>query len=65
MTTQADLALVILAGEDPRALEQTLTTALEAGARLLAAASDKPWGDIVAYVEDPAGNVCALAEPAR
>lgn len=42
-------------------VDEALTTALAAGGRLLAAASDKPWGDTVAYVEDPAGNVCALA----
>lgn len=34
-----------------------------AGARLLSAAAPRPWGDRVAYLADPEGNVLALAKP--
>ena len=32
-----------------------------AGGRLLAEASEKPWGDTAAYFADPDGNVIAVA----
>jgi len=32
-----------------------------AGARLLAEAEPKPWGDVAAYFADPDGNVIAVA----
>jgi predicted enzyme related to lactoylglutathione lyase len=34
------------------------------GARLLAAAEPKPWGDLAAYFADPDGNVIAVATEA-
>jgi uncharacterized glyoxalase superfamily protein PhnB len=34
-----------------------------AGARLLAAPAERDWGDIVAYMSDPDGNIIALARP--
>ncbi len=37
----------------------------EAGARLLAARSQKPWGDEATYFADPDGNVVVLARELR
>lgn len=37
--------------------------AIDAGARLLSAASPRPWGDDVAYLADPDGHLLALAVP--
>jgi predicted enzyme related to lactoylglutathione lyase len=34
-----------------------------AGARLLAARSDKPWGDAATYFADPDGHVLVVARP--
>jgi len=37
--------------------------ALDAGARMLSPCAPRDWGDDVAYVEDPDGNVIAFARP--
>ena len=41
----------------------TRARVVPAGGQLLADAQRKPWGDEVAYVLDPDGNVLALARP--
>lgn len=35
-----------------------------AGARLLSAAEQRPWGEVAAYFADPDGNVVVVAAPA-
>lgn len=45
-------------------VDRDVRTAVRAGGRLLSAAADRPWGERVAYVQDPAGNVCALGHRA-
>lgn len=42
-------------------LGSAVARALGAGGRLLSAEAARPWGDTVAYLSDPDGNVCALA----
>jgi lactoylglutathione lyase len=44
-------------------IEAASDRALRAGARLLDASQVRAWGDLVAYVSDPDGNVIALARP--
>ena len=44
-------------------LARTLERLDRAGARLLSPLAPRPWGDEVAYVADPDGNVLALARP--
>jgi catechol 2,3-dioxygenase-like lactoylglutathione lyase family enzyme len=41
--------------------DRTVRRALEHGGKLLDGRSVRPWGDEVAYVADPDGNVVALA----
>jgi len=47
----------------PGDLVQAVERALAAGARLLSPIARRDWGDDVAYVADPDGNVIALARP--
>jgi catechol 2,3-dioxygenase-like lactoylglutathione lyase family enzyme len=47
----------------PGDLEPAVERALAAGARLLRPVSPRDWGDDVAYLADPDGNVIALAQP--
>jgi predicted enzyme related to lactoylglutathione lyase len=42
-------------------LPAAVASAVSAGARVLSPASMRPWGDEVAYLADPDGNVVALA----
>jgi predicted enzyme related to lactoylglutathione lyase len=44
-------------------VEATIARALTAGARILSPLLWRAWGDNVAYVADPDGNVVALAKP--
>jgi lactoylglutathione lyase len=43
-------------------LNGMVARACEAGATLLSAAADRPWGERVAYVSDPEGTVVAFAQ---
>jgi len=43
----------------------TLARATAVGGRLLSPAAPRDWGDEVAYLTDPDGNVVALARPSR
>lgn len=43
-------------------LEAVLARASDAGAKMLSAPSERPWGDRVGYVADPDGYVVAFAE---
>ncbi|MBI2920942.1 MAG: VOC family protein [Planctomycetes bacterium] len=45
-------------------LEGAVARAAAAGARLLSPAAPREWGDTVAYLADPDGNVLALARAA-
>lgn len=54
----AELYLIV---ED---LEGAVARASGAGARLLSPAAPRDWGDTVAYLADPDGNVLALARTA-
>ena len=45
-------------------LDDAVALAVRAGARVLSAAALRDWGDEVAYLSDPCGNVLALARPA-
>lgn len=40
-----------------------VSTAVEAGAREIVSASEKPWGQTVAYVRDPNGILIEVATP--
>lgn len=42
-------------------LDASLDRAVAAGGRVLSPAAARAWGDVVAYVSDPDGGVCALA----
>lgn len=61
----------IAVGSGPRAelfvyvddVDATAGRAAEVGGRLLRPPGDMPWGERVAYVEDPEGNPVALATP--
>ena len=61
----------IAVGSGPRAelfvyvddVDATAARAEEVGGRLLRPPGDMPWGERVAYVEDPEGNPVALATP--
>ena len=61
----------IAVGSGPRAelfvyvddVDATAARAPEVGGRLLRPPGDMPWGERVAYVEDPEGNPVALAAP--
>ena len=44
-------------------LDGAIEKIIAAGARQLAEATAKPWGDTAAYFADPDGNVIALAVP--
>ena len=44
-------------------LEETLKKALEAGANAVEPITAKPWGQNVAYVQDPNGFLIELADP--
>ena len=44
-------------------LAEAVEGARAAGARLLSELAPRPWGDEVAYLADPDGNVLALARP--
>jgi lactoylglutathione lyase len=46
-------------------VDATVARALAAGAELLSPAAARPWGEVVAYVADPDGNVLAFARPVR
>lgn len=56
-TTATELYFYV---DDPAAAAERL---VRAGGRLLSAAADRVWGDRVAYVRDPEGNVVAVARP--
>lgn len=56
-TTAAELYFYV---DDPDAWARRVESA---GGRLLSAAAPRPWGDRVAYLADPEGNVLALARP--
>lgn len=45
-------------------VEGAVRRALAAGAELLSPPVPRDWGDVVAYVADPDGNVLAFARPA-
>jgi lactoylglutathione lyase len=51
---------VALVFDDPRA---AFERAVENGASALAEPTDKPWGQVVAYVRDPFGTLVELASP--
>jgi lactoylglutathione lyase len=61
----------IAVGAGPRAelfvyvddVDATFERATDVGGRLLRPPGDMPWGERVAYVEDPEGNPVALAAP--
>ena len=44
-------------------VEQTVKTAVKAGAQLLEKAKIKPWGQTVAYVRDPEGFLIEICTP--
>ena len=44
-------------------VDAAVARALAAGARMLSPCAPRDWGDDVAYVEDPDGNVIAFARP--
>lgn len=44
-------------------VEDAVARALAAGAAMLSPAASRPWGEVVAYVADPDGNVLAFACP--
>lgn len=62
----------IAVGSGPRAelfvyvddVDATAERAPEAGGQILRPPGDMPWGERVAYVQDPEGNPVALAAPA-
>lgn len=56
-TTATELYFYV---DDPEAWARRVESA---GGRLLSAAAPRPWGDRVAYLADPEGNVLALARP--
>lgn len=43
----------------------TVNTAVAAGARLYLEATEKPWGQIVAYLIDPSGILIEVATPVK
>lgn len=42
-------------------VEATLGRLISVGAQMISPLSERPWGDICAYVADPDGNVLAIA----
>jgi len=44
-------------------VEQTVASAVKAGAELLEKAKTKPWGQTVAYVRDPEGFLIEICTP--
>lgn len=57
----AGIEIALVTDDVPRAMEH----ALAAGAKMLAAATTKPWGQTVAYVQAPEGTIIELCTPVQ